>query len=515
MTANRHIANNTRNISLPKQRHRVLSRWLSLGLITTIFAFTLAACSSNKPASLTQNNAGESESPLPTGLITHSGRWLTDSSGRVLLFHGVNIVAKEAPFTPVADGFSNADAAFLASLGFRVVRVGVLASGLMPTPGQVDSNYIKQIAITVTTLANHGIYSLIDFHQDGWGPSIGSDGFPAWMTVTNGAVNTHASFPLYYIQNPAIQAAFQSFWDNAPGPNGMNLQSDYTEMFSALATNFKTQPYVLGYDLFNEPWPGTVWVPCLSAANGCPTQDSNELDAAYSKVTKAIRAAGDSHLIFGEPFVLFNFGLAPTNIKIPGNDSEAGMAFHDYPATTDKEPNVISNAIAWSQKSGGALLNTEWGATSSAPDILRETQEFDTKLVPWIFWSFDGSVVKNIALPPTGSNVVASTVGSLVQPYALAVAGTPKSDSYDPATKTLTFSYSTDKVTGGSFAPGSVTSFEIPNSIYPGGYSIQVQGGSALSPKGSTACGTGLRSVGANSNAKTVTVVISPGHTCP
>ncbi|NNN22632.1 MAG: endoglycoceramidase, partial [Acidimicrobiales bacterium] len=114
-------------------------------------ALALAACSSNNAASVTQTTANEYASPLPTGLITHSGRWLTDSSGRVLLFHGVNIVAKEAPYTPVADGFSDADAAFLASLGFRVVRVGVLASGLMPSPGKVDLNYIKQIAITVTT----------------------------------------------------------------------------------------------------------------------------------------------------------------------------------------------------------------------------------------------------------------------------------------------------------------------------------------------------------------------------
>src|SRR5271168_1763245 len=40
--------------------------------------------------------ATSSPSAQPTGLIGHSGRWLVDSEGRVLIPHGVNFVVKNA-----------------------------------------------------------------------------------------------------------------------------------------------------------------------------------------------------------------------------------------------------------------------------------------------------------------------------------------------------------------------------------------------------------------------------------
>jgi endoglycosylceramidase len=218
-------------------------------------------------------------SSVPYGAIGHSGRWLTDAAGRVLQLHGVNMVAKEPPYEPAAAGFSDDDAAWLAQNGFRVVRLGVLATGLMPTPGKVDEAYIESIAASVDDLARHGIYTLIDFHQDGWGPSIGDDGFPGWMTETKDAKDTHTGFPLYYVTNPAIQQAFQSFWDDDAGPGGGTLQSQYATMFSTLARRLAGNPNVLGYDLFNEPWPGNKWGPCLGEAAGCPDLDRAELGA--------------------------------------------------------------------------------------------------------------------------------------------------------------------------------------------------------------------------------------------
>jgi len=69
-------------------------------------------------------------------------------------------------------------------------------------------------------------------------------------------------------------------------------------MFSAVAKQFAGEPYVLGYDLFNEPWPGTTWADCLNDPGGCPTLDANELAPVYAKAASAIRAAGDNHLVF-------------------------------------------------------------------------------------------------------------------------------------------------------------------------------------------------------------------------
>ncbi len=238
------------------------------GLIAVLLVAVTAVCLSDCSGGTTSGSASpgapaydatEAAATVPSGPVGHQGRWLTDGAGRVLLLHGVNMVAKDPPYEPTAAGFSDDDAAWLAANGFRIVRLGVLATGLMPTPGKVDDAYIDSIAGTVDLLARHGIYTLLDFHQDGWGPSIGDDGFPAWMTQTKDAKDTHTTFPLYYVTNPAIQQAFQSFWDNVAAPGGATLQAHYAAMFSALAKRFAGNPSVLGYDLFNEPWPGNNW----------------------------------------------------------------------------------------------------------------------------------------------------------------------------------------------------------------------------------------------------------------
>jgi endoglycosylceramidase len=422
-------------------------------------------------------DTGEHGHLLPQGPIGHEGRWLTDATGRVLLLHGINDVNKTAPYFPSAAGLSDAYGKWLAQNGFRVVRVGILATGLMPQPGGIDDGYIAHIAQTVDMLARHGIYSLIDFHQDGFGPAVGDDGFPAWMTLTGDATNTHTTFPGYYVTNPAIQQAFQSFWDDAVGPDGRGLQEDYAAMWGAVAQRFATDPYVIGYDLFNEPWPGTTWVSCLTDPAGCPTEDNAELAPVYAKAVAAIRATGDRHLIFGEPFVLFNFGLSTTNIPNPGSDPASGLSFHMYTTDVTKEPAVLANAAAWSQLTGGALLNTEWGATTSSSDIDRQTGELDSALLPWIFWSI-GEIVADQTQPPTSTNLIPSTVQSLVQPYPEAVAGTPVSYSYASATRELDFGWSTDSPDGRRIPPNTPpTVFEVPSTVFPNGYSVKVVGG--------------------------------------
>jgi endoglycosylceramidase len=484
-----------------------------IGLRGLVWALALAllGCGNGTHPSAQDAGPPPAAQALPVAPIGHVGRWLTDAQGRVLLIHGVNMVNKTAPYTPAAAGFSDADATWLADNGFLVVRVGILATGLMPTPGVIDTSYIQQVASTVSSLASHGIYSLIDLHQDGWGPEVGSDGFPPWMTLTGDAGNDQdAGFPLYYEDNPALQQAFQSFWDDTPGPNDAGLQDAYVAMFAAVAQQFATEPYVLGYDLFNEPWPGTTWNDCLNDANGCPTLDQGELGPVYAKAVAAIRAAGDQHVIFGEPFVLFNFGVSTTSLPVPGADSNAGMSFHVYPFVPSGAPAVITNAIAWSSATGGALLNTEWGASTDVSLLTDESLDLDSALVPWIFWSFCCELVPSLQAAPGGTNLVASTASVLVQPYPLAVAGTPQALTLDPTSQTMTFTWSTARAGGGTFAPGATTSFEAPALTYPSGYTATVTGGSVTSAP----CAP-LLTVDAEPGAATVTVAIAPGGSCP
>ena len=283
-------------------------------------------------------------------------------------------------------------------------------------------------------LTAHHLYVLLDIHQDGWGERangepLGSDGFPEWMTITNGATNTHTDFPFYYVTNPAIAAAFQSLWDDVDGPDGVSLQTSVAKMFGALAEHFGRNPRVLGYDSFNEPWPGPNWVPCATPPAGCPDQDHASLDPLYAKVTNAIRASDRRHLVFGEPFVLFNFGV-PTAMSLPGDDARSGMSFHLYAATPADEPNVVKSALDWSAATGGALLNTEWGATDDTAAITRQADLLDGALIPWMYWSYDEEIVPDLHRTPGGANLSPQT-SAIVRPHPIAVVGTPTAMHYD------------------------------------------------------------------------------------
>jgi endoglycosylceramidase len=424
-------------------------------------------------------------SPTPVGPLGHQGRWLTDATGRVLLLRGINFVPKEAPYYPSAAGFGEDDAAWLEDNGFDAVRLGLTGAGIMPTPGHIDERFLDHLQETVDTLAAHHIYVLLDLHQDGWGERangepLGSDGFPEWMTLTGGAANTHTGFPLYYVTNPAIQAAFQGLWDDAPGPDGVPLQAQVATMFGALAQRFGHNPWVLGYDVFNEPWPGTEWSSCLTPPDGCSDLDRRELDPLYAKVTKAVRAHDPDGLVLGEPFVLFNFGSAGTAMARPGGDPASGMSFHMYTVDPAQEPQVVANALDWSTRTGGALLDTEWGATTDPAAITRQADVLDRAMIPWMYWAYDVGVPSGTASP--GASFTPAVVPFVARPHPVAVAGTPTAFAYDAAARVLDFSWDATRASGeGRFPPGAVTSISTPAVAYPDGYSVEVTGAKVTS----------------------------------
>lgn len=435
---------------------------------------------------------------LPTGPVSQAGRWLVDAEGRVLLLHGVAEVAKQAPFYPCAFGFDDADASFLAHSGMEVVRLGVMASGEMPSMGKIDQHYINKLADTVDDLARHHIFTLLDWHQDDYGlyfndpgtPYL-ADGFARWMTVTNGAPNRQTLFPLDYTFDPALQEAFQAFWDNERVPGGARLQHYDTTMMRAVAKRFAKDPWVLGYELMNEPWPGTEWTPCLSGT-GCPQEQAKELTTFYTRAVAAIRSVDPHHVIFMEPFVLFNFGLVPVGLRLPTGVDNVGLAFHEY-ASPAHQKALFANVLRWSHRHTGALLNTEWSSGGSASSITAQAGEEDAALMPWTYWVFDNCTVAcasakaanfllNPKQPPRGSNVNAGVVDNVVRPYPIAVAGTPESLGVNMTGHVLRFRWTTRRAKGrGRFGAGALSAFAVPRRDYPNGYTAAVRGGTVVS----------------------------------
>jgi endoglycosylceramidase len=92
-----------------------------------------------------------------------------------------------------------------------------------------------------------------------------------------------------------------------------------------------------------------------------------------------------------------------------------------------------------------------------------------------------------------------------VQPYPLAVAGTPENLTYSPTSSTLSFVWSTAKPDGGSYPLRTKTVFVAPSTVYPNGYLTTVAGGTVTSAPNAPEI-TVVNGRGSNS----VTVQISP-----
>jgi endoglycosylceramidase len=450
-------------------------------------------------------------------LVGHSGRWLTNSHGQVVILHGLNMVYKRPPYEPQAAGFGTLAASTLATDGFDVVRLGVIYSAVEPEPGVFSRAYVDAIARTVAELAHDGVYSLLDFHQDQMSTRFGGEGFPSWSVKTGGLPVRRYVFPLGYTESPALDAAYDNFWADRPGPGGVGLQQRYAAAWQYVAKVFADDPWVLGYDLFNEPW---------------PAHSSNaQLGAFYSRVIAAIRAVDSRHLIFYEPFVLFDFGV-PTQLPRFA-DSNLGMSFHDYclsDARTDpgacsrSEQQVIANALARSASTGSALVLSEFGATDDRADLHRVATDADAHQISWIEWAYCGcedptgtippsieGLVSNPRLAGTGGNVNRAKLAVLAEPYPRLVSGTPVSYSFDLESGVFNLTYTTRGPRGNSFSAGSCTAVVVPPFQFPHGYEVVVHGARVTSTPDA-----GVLTISQLSNGgRTIHLEIRPAHSGP
>ncbi len=168
----------------------------------------------------------------PTLPLAHAGRWITDASGRIVILHGMNMVYKLPPYYPEAVDFNGAnDAAFLNSIGFNAVRVGVIWKAVEPSPG-APRRRLPLSAHRRSTRSrrsrNHGIVSLLDFHQDLYNELFQGEGAPDWAVHHRRSAQPGARVPGQLPRQPGAGArARPVLWTNYAGPGGVGLQDRF------------------------------------------------------------------------------------------------------------------------------------------------------------------------------------------------------------------------------------------------------------------------------------------------
>jgi endoglycosylceramidase len=445
----------------------------------------------------------------PKGPLSHEGRWITDKKGRVVILHGWNLVSKVGSYRPEDSGFSADDARFLHRHGFNTVRLGVIYKALEPEAPAAGGSpryrngYLRSLARTQRLLARHKITTLLDFHQDLYNEKFQGEGWPDWQVLddVNGVTcpnELQQGFPNNYVVNAALNCAFDSFWANRE-VDGLGLQDRYAAAWEHVAQKFRGSPRLLGYNIINEPWPGTQFPTCISLT-GCPLFDTQVLTQFSLKVIDAIREADSNSLVWYAPVVVFDFGADSSHGDT--GDSRAGFAFNMYclaggflpanpaGAATCSETYEITldNAEKQSEETDDALLMTEWGATNDLAVVDEVVELADEHMMSWQHWHYcecddpttAGTGVQSVVIdpnePPRGENVNRGKLKATSRPYPRAVAGTPLAYDFNPDTREFTMSYSVEGPDGQRLPRKVRTQVFIPPIHYRKGYNVTAEG---------------------------------------
>ncbi len=439
--------------------------------------------------------------PAAHDAVWSDGTWLRDAQGRVIIVHGINVSQKVPPYLPddpPASTISQTAAYFsnIGRAGFDAVRLIIIWAGLEPSPGTIDTGYLDQIQQEVQLCRDNGLLVLLDMHQDLYSRYLcNGDGAPKWACDLSGFDVSQCNTSMWGLNYtvPAIVQSFQDLWDDMPGPDGTGLQEHYAKVFRAVAQRFSGTVNILGYEIMNEPYPGTY--------NLFTTDfEIRALVPFYEKVARAIRAADAVHTIAFEPSavranILHDYDTGISSTTFPKDFGGLVFVPHYYPLSfgssigntdisslTSTIPSIVRVSAAMKTPYIIGEMGLDHNEDNSAAYMTALLNELDSELGSWMFWAYGDAFANNGTglelLGPTGANAF-PIMDVLTRPYPLLTAGTPMSIQYpltsDPAsfsTTTFTYTYREDGIGHGT------TELFLPRIHFPDGFTVTTSDGS-------------------------------------
>ncbi len=185
-----------------------------------------------------------------------------DESGRQRLLSGMNIDDKHLNQKEFYYDLNEEFFKKYRAYGFDIIRLAVTWQNLEPEMYCYNEEYLKSLDRIFELAEKYGVYILLDMHQDIYsandGKSVG-DGAPSWAAITDGA---KPRMPIFvwadgYFFGRWVHNSFDHFWNN-DFVRGVGLQDRYCDLWKMLATRYGNSPALFGYDLMNEPFPGSM-----------------------------------------------------------------------------------------------------------------------------------------------------------------------------------------------------------------------------------------------------------------
>lgn len=357
-------------------------------LLFTVLIFN-TACSSGDNDDVPTSDVTDHVELRP--LATSTDRRIVDDLDREVLLRGANVNSlgeywQGDPDHPPTIAVIEADWDAMAERGISVVRLIITWSLVEPERGVIDQDYLDRVDGAVTAAAEHGIYTVIDMHQDAYSafiftedesecdegsrPGKGWDGAPEWATITDG-LSTCVTGDRN--SAPAVVAAWNNFYDNTDG-----IRDEFVDAWAAVAERFAGRPEVAGYDLLNEP---EVSRPEPQLAPLYEELMAETVDA----IRTAEAGASFQHLIFVEPAIPAgdpSFGLVIPDLARAGIDPQNVVAApHNYAESIDVGLDLTIEGMSDLFQTVGRYLRVpiwvgEYGFWNTNQDTLEKVRRY-------------------------------------------------------------------------------------------------------------------------------------------
>ncbi|HWQ19352.1 MAG TPA: cellulase family glycosylhydrolase [Methanotrichaceae archaeon] len=402
-----------------------------------------------------------------------------DRYGRSVCLRGVNISsnAKLPPFTPFQE---DCWWDLLASWGFNVVRLTIFWEAIEPEPYLYDRSYLEKISDMIDQASRRGIYVLLDMHQDLYSRYLFGDGAPHWALPSKVDPKNNDGYGgqfwgTAYTFSRDVRACFTYFFQSR------DIRKHYLKAWQEVAVRVMGNPYLLGYDLMNEPSCGDI-----SNLLGC--FENEHLKPLYLDAIEAIRRVHPGAIGFVEPHALDTYTSKLTAFQTDGL-VYAPHLYNPLSITLRLDPlpeEMLFNAMYHQHKRKARelsmpLLIGEFGAPWTMwPEYARNMavdcayQVLEGDFASCAYWDFSVKNVKawneeDFSIIDENGNPRGLEVN--VRPYLRLLAGQFLSQSFDRFSKAYALS-----IRGPPGGPPSV--IYVPESVqYPDGFTIDVSDG--------------------------------------
>jgi len=467
---------------------------LIVAYVSTSFAYEL------------QWNISGFEAPEPTRITKTENLQFIDSFGRQRFFRGMNVVFKGPPYYPPTDqynpldSFSIEDVKLLSDLNVNIIRLGVEWAGFEPVRDVYDEVYIQKIKDIVEMCDAHGIYVILDMHQDLLSPRFCGEGVPDWfhenLPPTNfpspllppfsdsdkngypSREDCNKTFWFNYYSSQAVGESFQHLYDNTDG-----LALSFARFWKRVALEFKNNKNIVGYELMNEPFNGDTFK--NPEFKNAQTADLKNLEPFYNLIHSEIRSVDESTLVFFDLAIGDSRRYTSGFLQAPGGKKYASrsvISYHHYTAIPAENSNFeysLSSIEAQlvdarRLKVGMMLTEFEFGV-EDADNIEHKLRACDEFAQSWIGWQYKPfySITNNqkgeSMIDSVTGEIRASYVSLWARTYAHAVAGDLISQKFDMATSRFEIVF---YAFVGSDVPTEIRM--IKRIAYPRGYMIHV-----------------------------------------